>query len=122
MLLLYALFQAELKTITTVRDATVRLKLWLMSWVHAHLAKLFVTADITRSDACFDPTLVLQVLRKSRFQFLFCVPYGVVYYIWIYEYVIYVSVPVYYVVCIFVVFIVEYDIFTQHRTNIHTQQ
>ncbi|KAJ4452294.1 hypothetical protein ANN_03814 [Periplaneta americana] len=44
-----ALFQSELKTITTVSDATVRLKLWLMSWVHAHLAKLFVTADITRS-------------------------------------------------------------------------
>ncbi|KAJ4448130.1 hypothetical protein ANN_10142 [Periplaneta americana] len=30
-------------------DATVRWKLWLMSWVHAHLAKLFVTAGITRS-------------------------------------------------------------------------
>ncbi|KAJ4442609.1 hypothetical protein ANN_04198 [Periplaneta americana] len=50
MLLLYELFQAELKTITTVGDATVGLKLWLISWVHAHLAKLFVTASITRSD------------------------------------------------------------------------
>ncbi|KAJ4435382.1 hypothetical protein ANN_17996 [Periplaneta americana] len=38
----------------TINDsnATVRLKLWLMSWVHAHLAKLFVTANITRSVSC----------------------------------------------------------------------